>query len=268
MRRIYGAYLSAELDKAPLETLALLHLLILLPSDPLSEKIKAWLVEKMRLNPNIDNLNEVGAYILSQESDHISRKGTQDKANKSVLQVTQQEEPKDPPRKEFTCKICSKKHARFKCTYVCKHCSRKGHRAEACWTKFPVKPREPIPGLQKKKRGRRSKSQGSDRGSSFDASQNESESPNPRNRRRHRSSRVKVIENTPMVGDGFSDNDSSPSWGPSQKTDQPLRLFRVKVVENKEREEGVSYEGISDLSEGMEYSWQYEGISDLFEGME
>ena len=84
MRRIYGAYLSAELDKAPLETLALLHLLILLPSDPLSEKIKAWLVEKMRLNPNIDNLNEVGAYILSQESNNIARKITQDKANKSV----------------------------------------------------------------------------------------------------------------------------------------------------------------------------------------
>ena len=45
MRRIYDAYLSAELDKAPLETLVLLHLLILLPSDPLSEKIKSWLVE-------------------------------------------------------------------------------------------------------------------------------------------------------------------------------------------------------------------------------
>ena len=40
MRRIYNAYLSAELDKAPLETLVLLHLLILLPSDRLSEKIK------------------------------------------------------------------------------------------------------------------------------------------------------------------------------------------------------------------------------------
>ena len=62
----------------------LLHLLILLPSDPLSEKLKAWLVEKMRLNPNIDNLDEVGAYILSQESNNIARKITQDKANKSV----------------------------------------------------------------------------------------------------------------------------------------------------------------------------------------
>ena len=41
---------------------------------------------------------------------------------------------------------------------------------------------------------------------------------NPRNKRRHRSNRVKVKENTPMVGDGFSDNDSSPSWEASQKT--------------------------------------------------
>ena len=35
MHRIYDSYLSTELDKAPLETLVLLHLLILLPSDPL-----------------------------------------------------------------------------------------------------------------------------------------------------------------------------------------------------------------------------------------
>ena len=47
MRRIHDGYLSAELNKAPLETLVLLHLLILLPADPLSEKIKTWLVEKM-----------------------------------------------------------------------------------------------------------------------------------------------------------------------------------------------------------------------------
>ena len=39
MHRIYDCYPSAELDKAPLETLVLLHLLILLPSDPLSEKV-------------------------------------------------------------------------------------------------------------------------------------------------------------------------------------------------------------------------------------
>ena len=43
MRRIYDTYLLAELDKAPLKTLVLLHLLILLPSDTLSEKVKGWL---------------------------------------------------------------------------------------------------------------------------------------------------------------------------------------------------------------------------------
>ena len=75
---------------------------------------------------------------------------------------------KIPQGKSLPVKSVQKRHARFKCTYICKHCSRKGHRAEACWTKFPakapgyvapVKPREPTPGLQKKKRGRRFKSQ-------------------------------------------------------------------------------------------------------------
>ena len=39
MRHIHDAYLSAELEKAPLETLVLPHLLILLPSNPLFEKV-------------------------------------------------------------------------------------------------------------------------------------------------------------------------------------------------------------------------------------
>ena len=76
MQRIYNGYLSAELDKAPLETLVLLHLLILLPSDPLSEKVKSWLIEKMRLDPNISSLDEVGAYIQSQQSDNVACKRT------------------------------------------------------------------------------------------------------------------------------------------------------------------------------------------------
>ena len=119
----------------------------------------------------------MGAYIQSQELDYVARKGTggQEKASK-VNQVKQQEE--DEESKEFTCKICSKKHAKFKRTYVCKYCNRKGHKAEACWTKFPEKApgyvspvkRYPTPGLQKKKRTRRS---------DYDASQSESESPNP-----------------------------------------------------------------------------------------
>ena len=99
MRRIHDAYLSAELDKALLDTLVLFHLLILLPS----EKVKSRLVEKMRLEPNINSLDEVGAYIQSQELDYVARNGTQEKAN-IVNQVKQQEdESKDLPKKEFTC---------------------------------------------------------------------------------------------------------------------------------------------------------------------
>ena len=75
----------------------------MLPSDPLSEKVKSWLVEKMRLEPNINSLDEVGAYIQSQELDYVAHKGTQEKAN-IVNQVKQQEdESKDLPKKEFTC---------------------------------------------------------------------------------------------------------------------------------------------------------------------
>ena len=40
------------------------------------------------------------------------------------------------------------------------------------------------------------------------------------------------------------------------------------MVEKKGTDEGVSYEGISDLFNGLEYSWQYEGISVLFNGLE
>ena len=40
------------------------------------------------------------------------------------------------------------------------------------------------------------------------------------------------------------------------------------MVEKKETDEGVSYEGFSDLFNGLEYSWHYEGISDLFNGLE
>ena len=42
MRRIHDSYHSGELDNAPVETRALLHLLTLLPSDPLSKKIKTY----------------------------------------------------------------------------------------------------------------------------------------------------------------------------------------------------------------------------------
>ena len=75
MHRIYDSYISAELDKCPVETFVLLHLLTLLPSDPLSEKVKNWLVEAMRVEPNIKSLEKASAYIQKQESDSIASKG-------------------------------------------------------------------------------------------------------------------------------------------------------------------------------------------------
>ena len=114
MHRIYDSYLSAELDKAPLETLVLLHLLILLPSDPLSEKIKSWLVEAMRLEPNIKSLYKVAAYIQAQESDYVASKGAQDT---KVNHVKPQDGEVKEPKKDILCRICSKMHPKFKCTY-------------------------------------------------------------------------------------------------------------------------------------------------------
>ena len=92
---------------------ALLHLLTLLPSDPLSKKIKTYLVEKMGLTPNIDNLEKILAYILFQEADDIAHRSIQEKASKSLLKVTEEELVKDPAKKEYNCRVCEKKHAHF-----------------------------------------------------------------------------------------------------------------------------------------------------------
>ena len=105
-------YLSADLGNAPLETLVLFHLLILLPSDTLSEKIKSWLVEKMRSQPNIKSLEEVSAYIQSEESYFIARKHTV--ADKKIMLVKDEEKDKD-----VKCRICSKLHPKYKCQFVC-----------------------------------------------------------------------------------------------------------------------------------------------------
>ena len=72
LHRIHEAYISAELDICPVETFVLLYLLTLLPGDPLSEKIKAWLVEAMRVELNIKSLDKATAYIQQQESDTIA----------------------------------------------------------------------------------------------------------------------------------------------------------------------------------------------------
>ena len=167
MHRINDAYISAELDKCPVETFVLLHLLTLLPSDPLSEKVKTWLVEAMRVEPNIKTLEKASAYIQQQECDSIASKGVQE--DRKVNLVKPEDEVK-LPKKEILCKICQKTHPKFKCGYQCMHCSRKGHRSESCWNEFPeIAPNYPgkradtpaadkLPKVVPKKRDRRASS--------------------------------------------------------------------------------------------------------------
>ena len=84
LRRIYDSYQSAELKDCPLETLSLLHLVTELPSDTLSDKIKTYLVEKMRIQPNISSLEEVTTYILSIEADDVAKRSTQSQASNRI----------------------------------------------------------------------------------------------------------------------------------------------------------------------------------------
>ena len=167
--------------------MALLHLVTLLPSDPLSDRIKAHLVEKMRLQPSITLLEDITTYILSQEADDVAKKSTLQQANR-VNQVTETE--KDLERKKYKCRVCSKIHARWQCQHACKFCGKEGHRAETCWhkhprlapqappqTSLPLPPsgkdkREPTPGLPGRsgRSRRRSSGRRSDRGSSYERS--------------------------------------------------------------------------------------------------
>ena len=99
LRRIYDAYQSAELKDCPLETLSLLHLVTELPSDALSDKIKTYLVEKMRIQPNISSLEEVTTYILSIEADDVAKRSTQSQATNRVNNVSEIED-KEPVKKK------------------------------------------------------------------------------------------------------------------------------------------------------------------------
>ena len=219
----------------------LLHLLTLLPSDPLSEK--TWLVEAMRVEPNIETLEKAPAYIQQQESDSIASKGVQE--DRKVNLVKPEDEVK-LPKKEILCKICQKTHPKFKCGYRCMHCTRKGHRSESCWNEFSEKApnypgkRADTPAADKhpKKRDRRASTAGSDRGSEYEHSGNESDSANNRGGRRQRrkSNRIKTLHETgPMEGTGFNSSESSSSWGDScNQTLPPIRLFRVKELDKEE----------------------------------
>ena len=128
--RIHDQYVAAELDKCPIQSFVLLHLLTLLPADPLSEKVKNWLVEAMRVEPNIKSLEQATVYIQQQESDCIAKKVGQDDRRVNVIKQ---------PKKEIHCRICDKTHQPFKCLYRCKHCRKPVHKAEDCWKEYPEK---------------------------------------------------------------------------------------------------------------------------------
>ena len=211
--------------------MALLHLVTLLPSDPLSDRIKAHLVEKMRLQPNITSLEEITTNILSQEADDVAKKSTLQQANR-VNQVT---EEKDPERKKYKCRVCSKSHARWQCQHACEFCGKKGHRQETCWHKhpklapsasvpqappsLPPSGREPTPGLPATGRGgrnrRRSSGRRSDRGSSYERSASEPESPAKTGRKRHRSNRVLIHYSPSKTESSSTGLTESSLFGPS-----------------------------------------------------
>ena len=122
---IFDSYKSAQLDQAPIDTRCLLHLTNLLPGDNLSEKVKAHLIEKMRLTPNIQSLEEIMTYFLSQEVDDFARRNPHNKSK--VNRVG--EGDGDPPKKDQKCMICDKKYPRGSCVYKCSHCGKKAIRA-------------------------------------------------------------------------------------------------------------------------------------------
>ena len=192
---------------------------------------------------------------------------TPEKAGNRVFKVlAEEDEVKYPAKREYYCRVCDKKHARFACSYKCKYCKRKGRRSEACWVKFPEKapgyiapppkekPRDPTPGPNKKKRGRRSKSQGSDRGIDYDASSSEAGSPQKEKYEQKGEGCSGRPEETSHGGVGSSNTDSLFLWEPSQ-TKNRLFINRVKVVKQEDVEdEEDCYAGIADPSDGMVYS--------------
>ena len=281
LRRILDAYQSAELNGCPLEMMALLHLVTLLPSDPLSDKIKAYLVEKMRITPNITSLDEITAFMLSQEADDVAKRSTQSQTRVNKIEEKDKEKEDPPKGRKYKCRICNKTHERFMCAYTCEWCHRRGHRSEGCWIKFPklatqgsglpVPPtnkdkREQIPASIKKHggRNRRHSSGGrSDRGSSFERSASEPETPKDRGtRKRHRSNRI-ISSVNPASGTGAQNPltglAGSALFGPSGQSrhshiqlfpkaqDQPTlqrRVNRVKIIEGSDE---LSYSGIREL---------------------
>ena len=120
--RLIDQYAAAELEACPVQSLILLHLLTLLPSDPVAEKVKNYLVETMRVEPNIKSLEKATVFIQQQESDSIAKKVGKEDTRVNIVR-----------KKQILCKICGKTHEKFKCLYRCKHCEKPGHKHEDCW---------------------------------------------------------------------------------------------------------------------------------------
>lgn len=147
LHRLVVEYGDSQLDDAPVQTRILLHLIRQLGTSPTEEKVKAFLIESMRVQPDITDLAATFTYINNVEGDEAARKATQSKAR---VQVVVEKEQGDPP-KSASCRLCSKKHPRGKCSYTCPHCHMKGsHKKDFCWTKYP----ELRKGGEKGKRGR------------------------------------------------------------------------------------------------------------------
>ena len=81
----------------------------LLPSDPLTDRIKAHVVERMRVQPNISSFEEITTYILSQEADDVAKKSTLQASR--VSHVTETVD-KEAEKKKYKCRVCGKIHAR------------------------------------------------------------------------------------------------------------------------------------------------------------
>ena len=130
----------------------------------------------------------------------------------------------------------------------------------------PVKPREPTPGI-KKKSSRRSKSQGSDRGSDYETDVESPAVVRGRRRQRHKSNRVRTVEDDLMMGGKPSHSGTPPSWGLPQKDLPPLKLFRVREISPPRVVLGDDLDRVAELFEGLDYGWGYDGISALFDGL-
>ena len=210
MRRIYDSYLSAQLDEAPVETRALLHLITLLPSDTLYLSDKGLFDRENEIDSQYTNLRwDPGLYSFTGGWWRSTQKHPREHQEGGLQDQDRGGRGEGAPRREYKCKICEKKCPRFGCSYKCKRCNKKGHRSEGCWAKFPEKApgyvspvnkdkqREETPGPNKKPRDRRLKSLGgSDRGSAYDASGSKAGSPHRYRRKRHRSKRVMILSSS------------------------------------------------------------------------